>query len=98
MRVWTAGIEQRRSGQPIVILESGAGEGLDTWKPVFGEIARVVPVIAYDRRGLGQSEPDTAKPTLRRVAHSLRALLRRMNISPPYVLVGHSWGGLLIPR
>lgn len=96
MRVWTAGIEQRRSGQPIVILESGAGEGLETWKPIFGEIARVVPVVAYDRRGLGQSEPDTAKPTLRRVAQSLRALLRRMNISPPYVLVGHSWGGLLI--
>jgi pimeloyl-ACP methyl ester carboxylesterase len=95
IRVWTAGIDQRRSGHPVVILESGAGEGLETWKPVFGEIARVVPVVAYDRRGIGQSEPDPVKPTLRRVAQSLRSLLQRMNISPPYVLVGHSWGGLL---
>lgn len=95
MRVWTAGLEQRQSGRPVVILESGAGEGLDTWKPVFGEIARVAPVLAYDRRGLGQSTPDSVRPTLRRVAHSLHALLQRLNIPPPYILVGHSWGGLL---
>ena len=95
MRVWAAGIEQRQAGRPVVVLEAGAGEGLDTWKPVFAEIARVTPVLAYDRRGLGQSEPDTVKPTLRRVAQSLRALLQRLKVSPPYVLVGHSWGGLL---
>ena len=94
-RVWTAGLEQRRAGQPVVILESGAGEGLETWKPVFAEIARVVPVLAYDRRGIGQSAPDSARPTLRRVAQSLHALLQRSNIPPPFVLVGHSWGGLL---
>src|SRR5687768_17362351 len=95
MRVWTAGIEQRQSGRPVVILESGAGEGLDTWKPVFAEIARVAPVVAYDRRGLGQSAPDSVKPTLRRVAQSLHALLARLDVKPPYILVGHSWGGLL---
>lgn len=95
MRVWTAGIEQRQRGRPVVILESGAGEGLDTWKPVFAEIARVAPVLAYDRRGLGQSTADSVRPTLRRVAQSLHALLQRLSISPPYILVGHSWGGLL---
>lgn len=95
MRVWTAGIEQRQTGRPVVILESGAGEGLDTWKPVFAEIARVAPVLAYDRRGLGQSTADSVRPTLRRVAQSLHALLQRLSVSPPYILVGHSWGGLL---
>jgi pimeloyl-ACP methyl ester carboxylesterase len=95
MRVWTAGIEQRQAGRPVVILESGAGEGLDSWKPVFAEIARVAPVLAYDRRGLGQSTADTVRPTLRRVAQTLHALLQRLSISPPYILVGHSWGGLL---
>lgn len=95
MRVWTAGIEQRQTGRPVVILESGAGEGLDSWKPVFAEIARVAPVLAYDRRGLGQSTADSVKPTLRRVAASLHALLQRLSIPPPYILVGHSWGGLL---
>jgi pimeloyl-ACP methyl ester carboxylesterase len=96
MRVWSSGIEQRKSGSPVVVLEAGAGEGLDTFKPVFAELARVAPVVAYDRRGLGQSAPDTVKPTLRRVAQSLHALLQRVNAPPPYILVGHSWGGLLV--
>jgi len=95
MRVWTAGIEQRQTGRPVVILESGAGEGLATWEPVFSEIARVAPVLAYDRRGLGQSAADAVRPTLRRVAQTLHGLLQRLGISPPYILVGHSWGGLL---
>ena len=95
MRVWSAGIEQRIGGQPAVILEAGAGEGLDNWKPVFGQIAAIAPVIAYDRRGLGQSAPDSEKQTLRRAAQSLHALLQKINVQPPYVLVGHSWGGLL---
>ena len=95
-RVWTAGLHSRGAGQPVVILEAGAGEGLDTWKPAFAEIARVAPVVAYDRRGIGQSAPDSAKPTLRRVAQSLHALLGRLNVPPPFVLVGHSWGGLLV--
>jgi pimeloyl-ACP methyl ester carboxylesterase len=96
MRVWTVGLEQRRPSQPVVILEAGAGEGLENWRPAFGEIARVAPVIAYDRRGVGQSEPDSVKPTLRRVAQSLHTLLQQLSAPPPYVLVGHSWGGLFV--
>jgi pimeloyl-ACP methyl ester carboxylesterase len=96
MRVWTLGVEQRKPGQPVVILESGTGGGLETWKPVFAEIARLAPVLAYDRRGVGQSEPDSVTPTLHRVAQSLHALLQQMSIPPPYVLVGHSWGGAFV--
>jgi pimeloyl-ACP methyl ester carboxylesterase len=74
---------------------SAAETGIETWTPVFAALTRVAPVLAYDRRGVGQSEPDVVKPTLRRVAQSLHALLRRLNVSPPYVLVGHSWGGVV---
>ena len=95
MRVWAAGTDQRRVGQPAVILEAGAGEGLDNWKPVFAQIAAVAPVVAYDRRGIGQSAPDSEKQTLRRAAQSLHALLQKIDVRPPYILVGHSWGGLL---
>jgi pimeloyl-ACP methyl ester carboxylesterase len=95
MRVWTAGLEQRQPREPVVILEAGAGEGLDNFKPVFEQVGRVAPVIAYDRRGLGQSAADSVKPTLRRVAQTLHALLQELSVPPPYVLVGHSWGGLL---
>ena len=97
MRVAVAGLQQRKPGQPVVILESGAGEtGIETWTPVFDKLAGLAPVIAYDRRGVGQSEPDTVTPTLRRVAESLHALLQQMRIAPPYVLVGQSWGGVFV--
>lgn len=96
MRVWAAGLEQRSAGQPVVVLEAGAGEGLENWRPVFAEIAKLFPVLAYDRRGIGQSVADSETPTLRRVAKSLRALLAGMNVAPPYLLVGHSWGGLFV--
>jgi pimeloyl-ACP methyl ester carboxylesterase len=96
MRVLTSGLAARRSGQAVVILEAGAGEGLDNWRPAFADIARVAPVIAYDRRGVGQSAPDSETPTLRRVAASLHSLLATLAVPPPYVLVGHSWGGLFV--
>ncbi len=94
MRVRTQGLETRRSGQPLIVLEAGAGEGLDNWTPVFAQMARLGPVVAYDRRGIGQSEPDVVRPSLRRVAQSLHALLGALDEPPPYLIVGHSWGGL----
>ena len=96
MRVWTEGLERRQVGKPVVVLEAGAGNGLDTWRPVFAEISKRAPVVAYDRRGIGQSQADTERPTLRRVAASLHALLAQLGAAPPYVLVGHSWGGAFI--
>ena len=50
MRVWTEGLEHRQPGKPVVVLEAGAGAGLETWRPVFAEIAKRAPVVAYDRR------------------------------------------------
>jgi len=96
MRVWAAGLDRRDAGQPVVVLEAGAGAGLENWRPVFAQIAGRFPVLAYDRRGIGQSVADSETPTLRRVARSLRALLTSMRVAPPYLLVGHSWGGLFV--
>ena len=96
MRVWTDGLDRRIPGAPVVVLEAGAGNGLETWRPVFADIAKRAPLVAYDRRGIGQSQQDSEPPTLRRVAASLHALLRELGVAPPYVLVGHSWGGVFI--
>lgn len=98
MRIWTAGLESREAGKPVVILESGAGAGLDHFKPIFSRIAEHAPVFAYDRRGLGQSETDTVPQTLDRVAQSLHALLEATRVPPPYVLAGASYGGALIRK
>jgi pimeloyl-ACP methyl ester carboxylesterase len=98
MRIWTAGLKNRKPGQPVVVLESGAAAGLEHFKPIFGQVAEHAPVFAYDRRGLGQSDLDTVPQTLDRVAQSLHAVLREARVPPPYVLVGASYGGALIRK
>jgi len=95
MRVRARGLNERQPGRPVVILEAGAGSGLETWEPVFDGISAMAPVIAYDRRGLGKSALDDQPQSLTRVANSLRALLTELNVPPPYVLVGHSYGGVV---
>jgi pimeloyl-ACP methyl ester carboxylesterase len=96
MRVMTAGFEHLAEGQPVVVFESGAGTSIDTWDPVFTDVAAFAPVVAYERRGIGKSEWDGQRPTPDRVIGQLQALLAELEAPPPYVLVGHSWGGWLI--
>lgn len=96
MRVRAAGLESRKAGTPILVLEGGAGATLDTWDPVYPDLARLAPTVAYDRRSHGQSEADAVLQTLKRDVENLHALLQSLSLAPPYVLVGHSWGGVII--
>ena len=96
MRVRTAGIEHGKSGQPAIVLEAGSGADLETWGPIFSDLARLAPVVTYDRRGEGRSDADTATPTFTRTVETLHALLQQLGTPPPYVLVGHSLGGVFI--
>lgn len=96
MRVMTAGFEHRAQGQPVVVFESGVGTSIDNWGSVFTDVATFAPVVAYERRGIGKSEWDGQRPTPGRVTDQLQALLAELEVPPPYVLVGHSWGGWLI--
>lgn len=96
IRVRTTGVEERRPGQPAVVFESGATAPLETWDPILPAVARFAPVLAYDRSGTGESEWDGMPPTPERVGARLSDLLDRLQIVPPYVLVGHSWGGALV--
>jgi pimeloyl-ACP methyl ester carboxylesterase len=86
------------TGGPPVIIEAGYGLPAvesDEWKPVFDEIAKTNQVCIYDRAGLGSSDPAPGKPrTSRDVAEDLHKLLTAAKIRGPYVLVGHSIGGL----
>lgn len=95
VRVWTAGLDRRGADRPVIVLEAGSGADLETWRPVFGELAKIGAVIAYDRLGLGQSDADPETPTPTRNAETLRDVLRAL-AAPPYVLVGHSVGGVII--
>ena len=96
MRVKTAGVAHARDGVPAVVFEAGMRSPLDAWLGVPPAVAAFAPVVAYDRMGNGQSESDGQPPTPPHVARRLHALLAQLGLAPPYVLVGHSWGGLLI--
>ena len=81
-------------GAPTVVLDAGAGERLQTWDWVFPEIREFTRVCAYDRAGLGKSEAGPSPRTSERIVRELDELLRRAKVPGPYVLVGHSFGGL----
>ena len=77
---------------PPVILVAGAGEVALDWAAILPALAARFRVIAYDRAGLGGSDP--VRPlTLNSQVDDLVALL---DLAGPAVLVGHSWGGLLV--
>jgi pimeloyl-ACP methyl ester carboxylesterase len=81
------------SGSPTVVFECGVSDNLNSWNPVFSEVAKFTKTISYDRMGLGSSEPATAPRSFRQMATELHFLLANARIFPPYILVGHSMGG-----
>jgi pimeloyl-ACP methyl ester carboxylesterase len=82
------------AGEPVVVLEAGTGDTISSWSKVQPEVAKFTQVIAYDRAGLGMSDPATVTPrTTAQIARELHTALHELRLSPPYVLVGHSMGG-----
>jgi pimeloyl-ACP methyl ester carboxylesterase len=84
---------------PVAVFESGLGEGRESWKAVAPALARCLTVVTYDRRGIRESPPLEAstKPVLAaNVARDLLAALRAHGLAKPYILVGHSLGGLYV--
>ncbi|MGH9554895.1 MAG: alpha/beta fold hydrolase [Terriglobales bacterium] len=83
-------------GRPTVVLETGALAMSAFWGWVQPQAAVHTRVCSYDRAGLGWSEPGPEPRDALRIARELRILLRNAGETPPYVLVGHSFGGLLV--
>jgi pimeloyl-ACP methyl ester carboxylesterase len=84
------------AGQPTVVLESGLGGMSSAWGWIQPETAEFCSVVSYDRAGLGWSDPDQEPKSATLAARRLHALLERAGVRPPFLLVGHSMGGLLI--
>lgn len=77
-----------------VVFENGLGGELAWWRDVLADLSRDTTTLAYNRPGYGRSSlTDTPRDGLH-VVEELRALLRAQGLAPPYVLVGHSLGGL----
>jgi len=81
------------SGSPTVILEAGIGDWSTHWTAVQRLLQRDTRVCSYDRAGYGWSDPVKQPRDSQRLAAELHALLIRAGIEPPYLLVGHSFGG-----
>ncbi|GCE07270.1 alpha/beta fold hydrolase [Dictyobacter aurantiacus] len=81
-------------GGPTVVLDSGLGCSMLDWCYIQPAVARFTRVCAYDRAGYGWSEPGPKPRSAGRIVDELLTLLRRGGIPGPYVLVGHSLGGL----
>ena len=79
---------------PTVVMDAGIGECSLGWGLVQPEIAKFARVCTYDRAGLGWSDPAPTPRTSRQIVSDLHALLTNAEIKPPYVMVGHSFGGL----
>ncbi|MDQ0093952.1 alpha/beta hydrolase [Paeniglutamicibacter psychrophenolicus] len=84
------------SGAPTIMLEPGAGLASSSMGWIAPDVAREARVCVYDRAGLGWSEPAGSAEAGRQVAADLHALLHRANVPGPYVLAGHSFGGLYV--
>jgi pimeloyl-ACP methyl ester carboxylesterase len=83
-------------GNPTVILESALGGSSLSWSLVQPPVARFGHVCSYDRAGFGWSDAGPLPRTASRIAEELRTLLDRGSVAPPFVLVGHSFGGLVM--
>ncbi len=88
LHLWCLG-----AGAPAVILEAGLGGSTADWGFVQPEIARFTRVCAYDRAGMGYSDPGPSPRTARRIAEELGTLIDRSGLGGPVVLVAASSGG-----
>lgn len=84
-----------RSGQgsPTVVFDAGLVDP-KTWSGILPKVAEFTAAVSFSHAGIGASEALTGPRSARRAAEELHTLLQRAGVQPPYVLVGHSMGGL----
>lgn len=82
------------AGKPVIVMISGLGDGMATFNSVASDLAESATVIIYDRAGYGASEAVSGPKDAVAAEVELSRLLSQSGIAGPYVLVGHSLGGL----
>ena len=90
----TYSFQRSGSGPVTVVFESGLGDGMDKWSKVAERVSPLATVLSYDRAGYGASSATSDRRSAIEIVADLRAVLHATGLTPPYVLVGHSLGGL----
>jgi pimeloyl-ACP methyl ester carboxylesterase len=81
---------------PTVVFEAGFGAGLTSWSTIQSDVAKFARTVSYDRAGIGLSEAGPKPRVAKQIALELHTALQNAGIAPPYVLVGHSFGGIYV--
>jgi len=84
------------SGSPTIVVEAGEGQGGSSMASLTGKLIRLTTTCYYDRANTGDSGSAPVPRTAQNVADDLNALLASAKVPGPYLLVGHSAGGLLV--
>jgi len=88
-------IKEFGKGDFTVIFESGMSDSLDVWGAIPDSIAKFARVFLYDRADIGKSDTSKIERTIPNMVFELRTILENQQIKPPYILVGHSFGGCI---
>ena len=94
---WALYIQCKGTGSPTVVLDAGLDDGHVIWKRIEPALARKTRTCSYDRSGVGDSDVRPSEPAVvsaEQVVDELDELLDKAQVEGPYVLVGHSLGGL----
>ena len=89
-------VGSEQDDEPTVIFESGMGNSSISWHKVVEQASKSHHICTYDRPGLGWSQASAQTQTFEQTVKNLHDLLQTANVQPPYVMVGHSIGGILI--
>jgi pimeloyl-ACP methyl ester carboxylesterase len=81
-----------------LVFESGARNCIQRWEKVLQELPDDVNVFAYNRPGYCKSSPSTTARNSANIVNELRGALKQQGLQPPYVLIGHSIGGLYVQQ
>jgi len=84
------------TGDPVIVLVNGSGGPIEGWMRVFEPLSALGTVLAYNRPGIGRSGRPQVAQTGDAMVQALRALLAALRLASPYLLVGHSLGGLVV--
>jgi pimeloyl-ACP methyl ester carboxylesterase len=93
-KLFTKCYGENRGCPTVVVMDSGYGDYSRSWNGIASDIASITKVFTYDRAGLGRSEKSPNRRTSKEIVEELNKLLLKSDITPPYILVGHSFGGL----
>lgn len=91
-------LRERGSGETTVLFEAGIAATNLNWFHIQEMVSRFATTASYDRSGLGWSSPSRTARTPSNIATELHELLQGAGLKPPYILVGHSFGGLVMRR